>query len=46
MDQQGHIFIPLDIRRAMGLKAGGAVEFFINDYGQAAFRAAKPKRNK
>ena len=40
MDQQGRIFVNADLRKAMGLLRGGPVEFYVNDQGQVAFRAA------
>ena len=43
LDSQGRIRVNAAIRIKLGLRAGGPVEFYINDVGQLAFRAAKPK---
>jgi bifunctional DNA-binding transcriptional regulator/antitoxin component of YhaV-PrlF toxin-antitoxin module len=45
LDQGGRFFVPLDVRKAMGLPNGGTVEWFTNEDGLAAFCKAPPKKS-
>ena len=44
IDKQFRFFVPLDIRRSMGLLGGGKIEWFVTEQGQVAFRKAKGKK--
>jgi AbrB family looped-hinge helix DNA binding protein len=39
--RKGQVTIPVDIRRALGLAAGGPVEFAYQDDGAVTLRAAR-----
>lgn len=45
LDSRGRIVIRKAHREFMGLPNGGKVEWYINDDGQAALRAAKKDEN-
>lgn len=44
MDQQGRVFVPRDIHKAMRLSPRAAVEFIIGDDGIVVFREAQPNK--